>query len=112
MSVERLAEAVLASGADLEPAAVAEAARRLRPQVAPMLDAEADRRVVAQLLGLGPIQPLVDDPANDVEVDLKLGGAPNQRRVLFGRYDTHTPGDVPVALELFDVPDEEDEEEL
>lgn len=70
VSVERLAQAVLDSGVDLLPGKVEAEAGRLRPTVAPLLDASADASVVARLLGLGPIQPLVDDPSvSDVLVN-------------------------------------------
>ena len=101
MSVERLADAVLASGVDLEPMSIVEASQRLRSQVAPMLGAEADRLVVAELLGLGPIQPLVDDPSiSDVlvngpdEVYIECKGRLQRTAVRF-----RGPDDVLAAIE-------------
>ncbi len=62
MSVARLARAVLDSDVDLDAAAVRRRAAELRHTVAPLLDAGSEEQVVAHLLGLGPIQPLVEDP--------------------------------------------------
>lgn len=62
MSVSRLARAVLDSDVELTPAAVRLRAAELRPSVAPLLEEGSEQQVVAHLLGLGPIQGLVDDP--------------------------------------------------
>lgn len=62
VSVERLARAVLESDAPLQPDAVRRASAQLRPAVAPLLDASADDEVVARLLGMGPLEPLLNDP--------------------------------------------------
>lgn len=62
MSVSRLARAVLDSDVDLSPDSVLRRAGELRPIVAPLLGADSEHQVVAHVLGLGPIQPLLEDP--------------------------------------------------
>lgn len=62
MTVARLAKAVIDSDVELTPDEVRRRAAELRPTVAPLLSPDSEYDVVAHLLGLGPIQPLVDDP--------------------------------------------------
>lgn len=62
MSIARLARAVIEADVELEAAHIRRASAALRPRVAPLLGPDADDQVVAHLLGMGPVQPLVDDP--------------------------------------------------
>lgn len=58
----RLAEAVLRSGVALERPAVELAVARMASEHAPLADVEVLRRVTDDLVGLGPLAALLDDP--------------------------------------------------
>jgi pilus assembly protein CpaF len=61
--VERLARQVMAADVTLEPQAVASRVASLIPTEAPLLDRSAAGAVVDTVLGLGPLEELLRDPA-------------------------------------------------
>jgi len=58
----RLADAVLRSGVRLERSEVEAAVARIAREVAPLAGTDELRRVADDLVGLGPLAPLFDDP--------------------------------------------------
>jgi pilus assembly protein CpaF len=67
---ERLAEALVRTGVPLERSALDRAVRRLAAVEAPLAGADDLTRVVDGLVGLGPLEPLLRDPAvSDVLVN-------------------------------------------
>lgn len=58
----RLTTAVLASGVALDRATVDRTVRQLARSEAPLAPAEVLRRVVDDIVGLGPLEPLLEDP--------------------------------------------------
>ena len=70
--VERLVASLVRSDAPLDRSALLAAGRAIAPEVAPLAPAEAVEQAVDSIVGLGPLEPLVDDP---LVTDILVNGA-------------------------------------